>query len=52
MPVLSKKGALDGEFIKSSTNTCKIKKFILIQNILGCYTKKVFLNIFRVQSNG
>ncbi|CAK69350.1 unnamed protein product (macronuclear) [Paramecium tetraurelia] len=40
MPVFSKNGALDGEFIKSGTNTCKIKKYILIQNILGCYTKK------------
>ena len=52
MPVLSKNGSLDGEFIKSNSKTCKMKKFILIHNILGCYTKKVFLKIFRDLSNG
>lgn len=47
MPILSKNGALEGEFIKSSSKTYKMKKFILIQNILGCYTKKVLLNILK-----
>ncbi|CAD8057202.1 unnamed protein product [Paramecium sonneborni] len=40
MPIMSKNGALDEEFIPSYSKSCKMKKFILIQNILGCQTKK------------